>query len=381
MSPAGRPRKPNPKIPAHIDQVKIPRGLYFAPQGFGRWYVLREGKKVYVASVGAKLSELHAIMEDKPADDTLAALVGAFEASDKFRKLSASTQKLYRYIGKVIVGFGLKDGRALGQVMVRQLSRPLLQRVVDRTGDGTPTKGAHVGRYLSTLAKWGERRGKCPAALLGTYELPVERADPRVPEQDDMASMIAYARLHGAKRGVKGSVAPYLWAVASLAYLCRLRGVEVLDLTDASAEAEGLRCRRRKGSDANVVPWTPDLREAWDFLAAHRDALWNRRKRPVPLRADARPLVVDQSGDALARRALTQSWGKLITAGIAAGIITRRFGLHGLKHRGITDTAGTRADKRQASGHRTEAMVAVYDHSVPLAPAANLGKIPRKPAE
>lgn len=44
----------------------------------------------------------------------------------------------------------------------------------------------------------------------------------------------------------------------------------------------------------------------------------------------------------------------------------QRFGLHDFKRRGITDTEGTRADKQQASGHRSEGMLDVYDLSVPV---------------
>lgn len=43
----------------------------------------------------------------------------------------------------------------------------------------------------------------------------------------------------------------------------------------------------------------------------------------------------------------------------------QRSGMHDFKRKGITDTAGTRADKQQASGHKDESMVDVYDLSVP----------------
>ena len=39
---------------------------------------------------------------------------------------------------------------------------------------------------------------------------------------------------------------------------------------------------------------------------------------------------------------------------------------HGLKHRGITDTPGNKADKQTASGHKTPAMLNVYDHDAPV---------------
>jgi integrase len=58
----------------------------------------------------------------------------------------------------------------------------------------------------------------------------------------------------------------------------------------------------------------------------------------------------------------------MIHAAIEAGTIApeQRFGLHGLKHRGITDTAGNRADKQDASGHKSAAMLDVYDHALPV---------------
>ena len=45
------------------------------------------------------------------------------------------------------------------------------------------------------------------------------------------------------------------------------------------------------------------------------------------------------------------------------GVITEseRFALHGLKHRGITDS-----DNKASGGHKSEAMRQLYDHEVPL---------------
>jgi len=55
-------------------------------------------------------------------------------------------------------------------------------------------------------------------------------------------------------------------------------------------------------------------------------------------------------------------------AAIEAEVIKpgQRFTLHGLKHRGATDTKGSRKRKQRASGHQTEEMVALYDHDVPV---------------
>jgi len=66
-------------------------------------------------------------------------------------------------------------------------------------------------------------------------------------------------------------------------------------------------------------------------------------------------------------------------AAIKAGVITAetRFGLHATKHRGVTDTPGTRRDKQDAAGHRSPTMTDVYNHALDVyAPAGNVSKRP-----
>jgi hypothetical protein len=69
-------------------------------------------------------------------------------------------------------------------------------------------------------------------------------------------------------------------------------------------------------------------------------------------------------------------------AAVESRVITQeqRFTLHGLKHRGVTDTKGSRRRKQLASGHQTEAMLRLYDHDVPVvAPARPEAFVPPKP--
>lgn len=397
--PRGRVRQFNPQIPGHIDQAALPRGLYFVARGVGHWYVLEDRKKRYVATGAAKLSDLHRIMEERtssvPGTNTVAWMADLFRQSDQYKGLAKATRTDYSYCAATVTGFRLKDGTEFGAIDARRLTRPVLQRLIDAIGRGskrdaagamvpTPSKASHVGRFLGVLTRWGANRGYCPGGIGDKLELPRERADARMPDTDSHDNVIAFARRHGVgTRGLKDSVASYLWAVAEIAYLCRLRGVEVCDMTEARAEDDGLRCERRKGSDTNLTEWNPRLRAAWDYLIRHRDEIWHRRRRPIPLKAADRPLLVSLTGDKLTRRALTVAWSRMTKLAIEKGVLTsaQRFGLHGLKHRGITDTEGTRADKREASGHATEAMVRKYDHSVPTVPAAGntRGNIPKKP--
>ena len=55
MASRGRPRKHHPSIPSHIDQARLPKGLYWDTSGAGRWYVRAPDRQV-VAGPMAKLS-------------------------------------------------------------------------------------------------------------------------------------------------------------------------------------------------------------------------------------------------------------------------------------------------------------------------------------
>jgi hypothetical protein len=59
----------------------------------------------------------------------------------------------------------------------------------------------------------------------------------------------------------------------------------------------------------------------------------------------------------------------LITEAMRVGVITasERFALHGLKHRGITESKD-----KASGGHRTERMRQRYDHETPLVEPAEL---------
>ena len=44
----------------------------------------------------------------------------------------------------------------------------------------------------------------------------------------------------------------------------------------------------------------------------------------------------------------------------------QRFTLHGIKHRGITDTKDGKAAKKEGAGHKTDSMTDLYDHEIPV---------------
>lgn len=381
-----RKRKFNPEIPGHIDQGSLPRGLYWED---GRWYVLDphpEGVgriKTTVANGKVRLSDLHAIMESRGGGSvrgSLDHLTEIFKKASEYLDLSAKSQQGYDYCAAKACGYLLRDGRRLGQQRIEHLSVPVLQRVVETMATGrpaigklpaiipTPAAANRVASYLRRLFAWGIRHGHCAANPADGIRKVREKRDARMPDHDSFEAVLRYARACAAlKAHTAGSCPPYLPAVMVLAYAVRLRGIEVDTLTDANVLREGIRSNRRKGSRDNVTKWTKELRDAVRWLQAYRQERMDAHGRPTPINPEQRRLIVTESGTPLSKSALDSAWQRLIRRAMTEGIIDResRFALHGLKHRGITDS-----EDKASGGHVTEAMRQLYDHSVPVVKAA-----------
>lgn len=401
----GRPRKHNPKIPAHIDQASLPTGLYWDASGAGRWYVREAGaegrsKTSTVAGPTARLSELHAIMEDRAgsaAKGTVSFVLDAWHGAIEYKSLAPSTKAHYEDYAKAIKAYPTKQG-AFGTFMVDRLSQPIIRELIHTIASGKPpTKpgGAVIPPYPSKANHWLRylRRAFGVGIELGANKTNPARGvkcvpevrDPRMPTRDAFRAVQEFARAAGAlstqDRGAraKGAMPVYLWAGMELAYQARLRGIEVLTLHDGLINGlldgvdANLRTNRRKGSKDNEVRIGARMREAIAALQAHRTTVWTHRRLGTPIRPEDRPLFVSEDGTILTRSGWNTSWSKLMRAAIDQGVITKdqRFGLHGLKHRGITDTTGTRSEKKDAGGHVTDTMAALYNHAVPLVEPAD----------
>ncbi|MBK5415071.1 site-specific integrase [Pseudomonas sp. TH31] len=378
-----RKRKHNPHIPAHVDQAALPAAIYFDHRGSGVWYTLHydetgKQRRKNVAPADVSLAELHRIMDEASNIDrgTLRYVCDQFHLSDRYKKLAPKTHDDYCYSRDVLLNIPTKLSKPLGELAVKKFTAALVQRIVDRLADeGTPSKAAHALRYLRRVLQWGRNRGFLEVNPALGIEAPIERKQRRLPRQTVMDVLIDRATARGRlARNEPGGCPEYLVSVMELAYLCRLRGIEVVTLTDANELEVGILTNRRKGSRDNIVRWTPRLRAVWDCAKALRARTWERRKTPVPIAASKRFIIVANHGGPLRKTSLDTAWQRFITLAISDGNIDPgdRFALHDLKRRGITDTTGTRADKQEASGHRDAKMMDVYDHSVPIVfPSAN----------
>lgn len=370
----GRPRRAGANFPPHVIPDKVPKGIYWDGSGRGRWYALEPAgdgrtRKRRVAGPDARLSDLYLIAEERQGTDrnSLNWLLQQHAESAKFKRLAPRTQQNYRYLAKVIGRTKTRLG-LLGELHVRAMSRPFWQRIVELMGEETPTQANQVLRYVRSVFRWGMNRGLChhnPAE--GVEQVP-ERQRRRRPNDDAYGRVLALAKAGAEKTPhTAGSCSPYLWAALELAYLLRLRGVEVATLTLANATDRGVITNRRKGSKDTLVLWSPRLRAAWDALEKHRDKAIKLHDRPTPMRLEDRQLLVTESGTPLAKSSLDSAFQRLITRAISEGVITQeeRFSPHDLKRKGVSDTEGTPGDKQQASGLKSPSMLTVYDLDVP----------------
>lgn len=385
----GRKRKFNPAIPGHIEQEALPKGIYWHDD---RWFVYQDhaegGRRVKrtVAHASARLSDLHAIVESLTTGQrrgTVRYLFDRFHESSEFKELSVDSQADYRRYADSLANYVRKDGTPFGSMPVDRITTPVVQRLVEVFANGRPatrnqpalpaypSKANHQFRYLRRTLAWGVRHGYCKHNPATGVRQAKEASEHKMPTPEAFAKVLAFARERGARPPhTKGSCPAYIAPAMVLAFSARLRGIEVCTLTDAHRLEQGVHGERRKGSRASITEWNDEMTEAWEALVARRNAIWDRdgRNFAVPIRPEQRFLLVEQSGNPIARSSVSSAWQRFIHLAMREGVIeeSERFSMHGLKHRGVTDTPGNRGDKQDAAGHKSPATTGRYDHDVPV---------------
>lgn len=355
----GRPRKVD--IPG-FDAAQVPRGIYWHARG-RYWYTSNGNVAKRVAGPDAKLSDLHRIIEESEVTNrgTLGWLLELFHDSDQFKGYEARTQENFGYLRDAANEYPSKLGGELVDAKLSAITRPGVQRMVTEIGKKTPAKGKHLLQYLRIAFRWALNYGHAPGAWEKVNPAegvvpPKVKNEVKVPTEKEHVDTIEVLRRAATLGREKGAVAPYLWVVLELAYLCRLRQIEIIDLSDDSILKEGVRARRRKGSNDTIVQWSPRLRAAVKEARRLRAKAWEGRE--VPMLPEDRPLLVNERGTRMSRSSLNSAWAR------AKKVTGANWGLHAMKHRGVTDTPGTKADKQLASGHKEARMVDTYDHEV-----------------
>lgn len=128
-----------------------------------------------------------------------------------------------------------------------------------------------------------------------------------------------------------------------IAYLCRMRAIEVRSLTESDLLTEGLFVERRKDSMNEITKWSPRLRIAISDASKLRSST-----------TEDKLLFVSSSNGSIPKTSFDSAWRRIRIIALNSGL-TESFNFHDLKAKGITDHS------TKAGGHRSKKMAAVYD--------------------
>ena len=347
MSPARRHQ--TAQLPGGIKPDALPVGVYWQPTGRGRWVLrLIEGGKRRAIRLGGADMTLTAIwsayeeITREPPTATIAALIEQFESSPQWADLAPTTHRDYRGCAKAICAQHTKAGAPVGATNPADWTPGAVRSYVDRRSETSRTRANHELRYLRRLFAWAAERDLMPSNPARGVKTLKEAPRQRYVNEGEYAAFLTFA----------GARYPYLIPVAELAYLCRLRLCEVCDLRREDVREDGLYARRRKGSKDGLTEWTPRLRAAVDAAKLLHGTVASLYLIPGPTRGR------------MGESTLQTAWQRSMADWAALG--NERFTIHDLKRAGISDAEG---DKLAASGHRTQAMLRVYDVLPARAPA------------
>ncbi len=386
----GRPRARTEGMPAHIlDHTKLPDYCYWDNSGDGHWYTVYTVDGIphrrRIAGRKALLSELVAIMEENAGNpqDCLTWLADQFEASLQWKDLDEDTRKDWARCKRIVCHYPTDvAGVTLGAIPRGDWDTPLVQLLIDGVAkQNGPSSAKHCCTYLKRLFNWGMPRGYVKFNPVVAIELPKERGRKRLPKHEVVGRLAELAQKGAALvPRTKGACPFYIWPCLEFAFLLRLRGVEIFDLTDADTLDIGMLCERRKGSDDNITEWNGRLVAVVTAAQDYRDAIWAQLGKPIPIKPEDRPLLVNVEGRKIRPFAWQNAWKRFLAQAKRAGILKDEdeFGLHDMKRRGVTDTTGTTAERMEASGHKDRGSFDRYDFHTPVVKAAGEQKNGRK---
>ena len=358
MAKPGRKRS-SVKIPAHIDAAKLPERVWFNSSGHGKWMLnyydehkIRKTRRL--CGPEAKLADIWQAFEANQVktEATFTTLSLEFQKTNIWKKLSPLTQRDYLNCHQVITGRAASTGK-LGDVPLNKWTVGLVRKYRDKRAEQSESRANKELSYIKRLFAWAYEYEKIPLnPATGVKRISVA---PRQHYADDRD-------YHYLLNIAKQSGYWYLPYAMELAYLCRMRMCEVLDLTDANEQENGLIIFRRKGSKTNITEWQPRLRAIWDDLKQKRATIYQERHQPSPIRAQDRYLFIsDRTGDKIISlaTAMNRVTAKAVEQAKIDGVDFKKFTFHDLKRKGISDT---NAPERMASaGHRSPEMMKIYD--------------------
>lgn len=260
-------------------------------------------------------------------EHTLESLSNLYRESAAFKDLSPLTQKDYTGYHNRIMRFLTNTGIPFGQVQISHITPGSIRSYLDKR----PRIGGNREKsYISVIFSWAYNRD-----IVDFNPAKGVKGNPEPPRNTYVDKKMYDAFYETAKSPW------YVRPMMEVAYLCRMRRCEILDLKKSDILPEGLNTRRSKNSNDSITLWSDKLRKAIDVGLNY--------KRKI----DSLYIFADKNGQPITDSAFTSAWDRA-----SKRYTGKPFTFHDLKAKGVSDVDG---DKQAASGHKSARMVAVYD--------------------
>lgn len=250
------------KYPDHIDPDKIPSNVYFDPRGRGRWTYRKSkgrgdrGTEVRLGDANLTLAELWKLVDDylNDREGTFKCISSEFHTSPDFKRLSKGSQTDYLNCHKAICNRETGSGDKLGDIPLEAWTPGAVRRYRDARAEKSKSRAAHEIRYLKRVFKWAisyDLAKENPAKEIDLKGLTSAR-DHYVQDKDYEAML---------------NLAPWRVACAAhLAYLTGRRRRDILTLTVANIQPEGLLLKESKTGKETLIVWSGELKQLVDLL-------------------------------------------------------------------------------------------------------------------
>lgn len=330
----GRHRKSGGTLPPYV-YVDHRRYHYRPYEGKGKL-----AKPIRLCGSDAPLSEVWAAWEAQQgkATNTFAALARRYLKSAKFKSRSPRTQHDYHGCYERVCRAELTDDRRFGDLDLDEITPGMILKYLElRADQRAPVTGNREKAFISVVFSWGYARDLAPPNPCLRVARNTEVA------RSTYVSDAEYQYIYD----LAGACAPaYIRPAMELAYLCRMRKVEVLALSVADIKPEGVLVRRTKGSRDGLTRWSPRLRQAIDHAKTASTIA-------------GLTVIRGRDGQPIKESTFDTAWQRLQVLAAKRG--GNRIWFHDLKAKGISDFDG---DKKKAGGHRSEQMVERYNRKL-----------------
>lgn len=291
-------------------------------------------KAIRICAIDAPMSEIWKAYEQhtKRKVKTLAWLLVEYQASSQYSGNAISTIKTRDSQVTRISAYLLRNSKRFGDVDLKNITPGVMRKYLDaRERDKAPAAGNRESSLVSVAWNWALERDMITIPNPCTVvKRNFEQARTRYVTDKEYAVAYELAEHY-----------PYLQPIMEMAYLCRMRRIEILGAMRQQILQEGFDTLRAKGSKDAITLWSDRLRAAVNYDAGKVKSLY---------------IIHDKRGQKINEEAVKSAWTRLKKLMIKAGI--ESFNLHDLKAKGVSDFEG---DKLKASGHHDAKMLKIYD--------------------